>query len=416
MVGSNAWQTPGDGNAVSPDNIELWNTPYYGLVEPAQFLPKHTELYTISQWKKITGYGSVSGTVWLNGAPVPNAYVMAGGLTTTTAADGTFTLNHLATGTYGLVANALIPINSVPTEFTNGGQSGQPITLTVQNLTGVQVNLQGPPASFRRLDVAYSMSCDHGDANPSNTHGVQNAGPFYQSAELNSVVVQSSVGYNFDYNGGGYFNVNYTFSAALLADFSINVTVSGTMTDDGSHDVQAQNSLATFNVPMGESCAGSMTLEHTNGYHNGPAIFTFSVANNGQAQAAMVPLPAPPTEPDRLTAGQGLLAGQGPVSGQLIQSQDGRFIFIMQSDANLVLYGPGNKALWSSKTNGHSNPWFLQMQTDGNLVISDTSGLPFWASNTAGNPGAWLIAQSDGNVVIYTAANQSIWATNTVQH
>jgi len=122
------------------------------------------------------------------------------------------------------------------------------------------------------------------------------------------------------------------------------------------------------------------------------------------------PQPSPPTQTDRLTAGQGLIGGQSIISA------DGRFTFILQTDANLVLYGPGSKALWASNTNTHRvYPWFVAMQGDGNLVIYDSEGNSYWASDTAGNPGAWAVAQSDGNVVIYNAGGHPIWATNTVQ-
>jgi hypothetical protein len=116
-----------------------------------------------------------------------------------------------------------------------------------------------------------------------------------------------------------------------------------------------------------------------------------------------------PSKPDRLTAGQGLIAGQS------ITSADGRFTFTLQTDANLVLYAPGNKPLWASNTSTHKvYPWYIAMQGDGNLVVYDSKGNAYWASNTVGNPGAWVSAQSDGNVVIYKAGGDRIWQTNTV--
>ena len=66
---------PGDGNAVSPDNMIWWNPPYYGYAEPLQYLPRHTEQYTVSRWTKVITWGSIKGTVRYNGAPVPNAHV-----------------------------------------------------------------------------------------------------------------------------------------------------------------------------------------------------------------------------------------------------------------------------------------------------------------------------------------------------
>jgi hypothetical protein len=54
------------------------------------------------------------------------------------------------------------------------------------------------------------------------------------------------------------------------------------MYDDGSGNVQDQYALPPFNVPMGATWSGSMNMEESNGYHNGPAIFSFSVTNNQQ--------------------------------------------------------------------------------------------------------------------------------------
>ena len=118
--------------------------------------------------------------------------------------------------------------------------------------------------------------------------------------------------------------------------------------------------------------------------------------------------PAAPTQTGRLMPGQGLMPGQS------IKSADGRFTFVMQADANLVLYGPGGQVLWASNTAGKSDVWELVMQGDGNLVIYDAHSAPLWASNTAGKPGAWLTVQNDGNVVIYDSGNHPLWATNTV--
>jgi hypothetical protein len=54
------------------------------------------------------------------------------------------------------------------------------------------------------------------------------------------------------------------------------------MYDDGSGDVQDNYAIAPFNVPIGGTWSGWTRMEHSNGYHNGPAVFTFSVTNNQQ--------------------------------------------------------------------------------------------------------------------------------------
>jgi hypothetical protein len=284
LAGSTSWQTPGDGNAVSPDNIIWWNPPYYGYAEPLQYLPTHTEQYSVSKWVKVISWGTIIGKVTYNGAPVPNAHVwvyIPGG-DTYTAADGSFTLNHVPIGPYSLTAQAVITTNGVSGEYSNG-MAGQNITLTANNSNLVQnIELAGDPVNYREIDFTYSISCDHGDNNPWDATGIQNQGPFSQSIDVNPGNPTNGLTYSFDYNGGGYFHIDYVFTISLLIDLSIELTLTGTMYDDGSGSVQDQYSITPLNIPMGGTWSGSVNIEHTNGYHNGPAIFTFSVANNQQ--------------------------------------------------------------------------------------------------------------------------------------
>lgn len=84
----------------------------------------------------------------------------------------------------------------------------------------------------------------------------------------------------------------------------------------------------------------------------------------------------------------------------------------MQGDGNLVLYAPGNAAIWATNTGGHNGAW-LSMQGDGNLVVVAPNGTPLWASGTNGHNGSSIILQSDGNAVIYAPGNAVLWASNT---
>jgi hypothetical protein len=282
MVNSNAWQQPGIGNAISPENITFWNPPYYGYVEPLQYLPKHTEQYTVSKWTKVVTWGTITGSVHYNGSPVPNAHawVYIPGGETYTDANGNFTLSHIPIGPYQLKAQAVITTNGISAQYTNG-LDGVPITLTAANDTITQtINLQGLPANYRTMNFTYSISCDHGDDNPWNTHGVQTAGPFTGTKDVNPGQVTNSLGYPYNYNGGGYFSIDYGFDMSLLEDLSISVVVTSTMYDD-SGNLQAQYTIPDpINVPTGGSWSGSMKLENDGGgYHNGPANFTFQMSN-----------------------------------------------------------------------------------------------------------------------------------------
>lgn len=100
--------------------------------------------------------------------------------------------------------------------------------------------------------------------------------------------------------------------------------------------------------------------------------------------------------------------------GMSVKSTDGRFTFAMQSDGNLVLYGPGNRVLWASdrSTSSWRSQEFVIFQSDGNLVTYG-GGRAIWASNTAGKGGARFAVQNDGNLVIYTSAGKAVWASNT---
>jgi surface antigen len=97
---------------------------------------------------------------------------------------------------------------------------------------------------------------------------------------------------------------------------------------------------------------------------------------------------------------------------QYLTSTDGRHVLILQGDGNLVLYGPGYHALWSTATAGrpvHS----LLMQSDGNLVLYGTGSQgALWASGTAGHGSSTLRLQDDGNAVLY-ASGGATWSTGT---
>lgn len=92
-----------------------------------------------------------------------------------------------------------------------------------------------------------------------------------------------------------------------------------------------------------------------------------------------------------------------------IHSPNGKYYFVMQSDRNLVHYGP-NGAVWSSNTYGTGGNVAV-LQADGNLVIYGPAGA-IWSSVTYGNYCAKLAVQDDGNVVIYSSSGLAIWAIN----
>jgi RHS repeat-associated protein len=100
--------------------------------------------------------------------------------------------------------------------------------------------------------------------------------------------------------------------------------------------------------------------------------------------------------------------GQELLPGQALFSPDGRFEFILQTDGNIVLYGPSG-VMWAAGSNGLVSA--LIMQTDGNLVLY-YNGSARWATGTGGGATSYLEAQNDGNVFIYDASG-TVWGTNS---
>ena len=126
--------------------------------------------------------------------------------------------------------------------------------------------------------------------------------------------------------------------------------------------------------------------------------------------AAATPPTAVAANPTPVTARDTLEAPQTMHAPSMLQSSNGAYRMVMQTDGNLVEYTSANQALWASWTQGRPGAW-LAMQGDGNLVIYSAADRPLWASGTQGHPGAWLAMQNDGNLVVYSAADRPLWAS-----
>jgi hypothetical protein len=102
-------------------------------------------------------------------------------------------------------------------------------------------------------------------------------------------------------------------------------------------------------------------------------------------------------------------AGQQLIQNQYLRSADGRHALLMQTDGNVVLYGPGYHVLWSTGTaNGGDR---LVMQTDGNLVKYAINN-PAWFNGVSG-ANTYVLLQNDGNFVEYSSSNAPLWWTGT---
>ena len=97
--------------------------------------------------------------------------------------------------------------------------------------------------------------------------------------------------------------------------------------------------------------------------------------------------------------------------GEFLLSPNGRSMFILQGDGNLVLYRDGGP-VWSTETVGQ-HMRHVGVQGDGNCVLYRSDGSAAWASNTVGAQNALLILQDDGNLVLLSG-DAAVWASDTV--
>jgi hypothetical protein len=110
------------------------------------------------------------------------------------------------------------------------------------------------------------------------------------------------------------------------------------------------------------------------------------------------------------------LAGQLPQNGRLsagegLVSPNGAYRLIMQTDGNLVEYGPSG-ATWATSTSGSGN--YVIMQTDMNLVVYSSSGHPLWQSGTCCHSGSFsLVLQNNGTMAIEGSGGAVQWATTS---
>ena len=106
--------------------------------------------------------------------------------------------------------------------------------------------------------------------------------------------------------------------------------------------------------------------------------------------------------------------------GQEMISENGEYVFKVQSDGNLVLY-KGSEVLWASATHGKGRePYKMTMQSDNHLVLQDADSKVIWAPDVyigkdghQWKEGGYAVLQDDGNLVVYDGDNKAMWATET---
>jgi hypothetical protein len=100
--------------------------------------------------------------------------------------------------------------------------------------------------------------------------------------------------------------------------------------------------------------------------------------------------------------------GESLQQGAQLWSDNNQYVLTLQTDGNLVMYGPSG-AVWATRTGG-SGATVAVMQADGNFVLYNSANKAVWDTETF-RPNSTLAVQDDGDVAIYW--QRSIWTTNT---
>lgn len=109
--------------------------------------------------------------------------------------------------------------------------------------------------------------------------------------------------------------------------------------------------------------------------------------------------------------GSQLGSGSQLQEGQYLQSSDGRFTLDMQTDGNLVLYGPAQTWLWGSATSRLSGVSYAALNSNGDLALFDSQGNQLWSLGVSGASTATV--QSDGNFCLNNSSGGVVWCSHT---
>jgi hypothetical protein len=97
-----------------------------------------------------------------------------------------------------------------------------------------------------------------------------------------------------------------------------------------------------------------------------------------------------------------------------LDSANGRYRALMNTDGNFVVYSTHSGALWSTHTAGHPGSYLVVQQNDGNVVLYNSRNHALWSTGTAGKSNVSLLMQDDGNLVLYAGPvdhSVAVWSS-----
>jgi len=117
-----------------------------------------------------------------------------------------------------------------------------------------------------------------------------------------------------------------------------------------------------------------------------------------------------------------LITGQPLMVNTKLNSDNGDYYLIVETDGNLCLYGPSG-VYWCAMTQNPIGGGLLVLQKDGNLVVKNKEDETEWSSKThpyfnskfasgKGNKPKKLALENDGRLALYNKKGKVVWTPN----
>jgi hypothetical protein len=225
---SDAWKSTGSANAVSPDNMQFWDSPgpgnqgqfrsVYGFREELFFQPGTYAQVPIYRWKLVPTRGTVTGTVTANADVFgANVSLLGSGLPDVVVhSDGRFEFDKVPAGDYTISAG--LNINN----YWNSATA--PVHVDPGQTTVVDLPLQPPLEINRFITISVDMETDWSSAFAHSPH--------YYSHTASAHVHPFQSHAHLDFGGGDTPRGQIGFDIDLNADLSVNIAWTAQEIDD----------------------------------------------------------------------------------------------------------------------------------------------------------------------------------------
>jgi hypothetical protein len=253
---SEDWKSTQDSNAISPDNILLWDSPgaigLYGFAAPLVFRPSRLEEVVIHNWRKVPTKGNLRGRVWYRGAPVAGAFVQVfDGKTDYTNASGEYEILAIPFGNYSVKAQKdnIQGITASTTLSLNLSQAEQSLDITLQPPVDVNRRVQIQLRMQTTDDENWPSDDEHADTSYFREVFVQ---PWHSHEEI-----------YFEQRMGGEVRIELRLFIDLNLDRSINVNLNAKMyegTSEDTGDLEDEQNTTGFRVGKDEARSGNIRL------------------------------------------------------------------------------------------------------------------------------------------------------------